>query len=276
MGEHHSVPADLTGVTMPRDDSVHAIPTTPRRRFEVAEPLQIKLFVLKGQIAHRRVVDSFSHLDQLAQDLVSDGWLQPLETVVGRRRLSHRPEPLDLGLINVGQHLAPASIVAGVAEAESFDKLARTLIIFSRPNPDRVAAGLSGQSQRLVHDHRTMAAAAMIGMYDDTDPHQMQVVARRQIQHKHPDGVGSVLRYVEIVLWGIQIPAVTHLRGQHLRDRRERIGVIDLTRRLFDVGDCGDLAHVVRLDAYERHQTRVPHSARLSRHAIFETRLAAA
>ena len=39
MGEHHSVPADLTGVTMPRDHSVHTIPTTPRRRFEVAQPL---------------------------------------------------------------------------------------------------------------------------------------------------------------------------------------------------------------------------------------------
>ena len=153
MGEHHSVPADLTGVAMPPDDSVDVIPTSPRRRFEVTQPLQIKLFVLKSQIAHRRVVDSFSHLDQLAKDLVRDGWLQPLETVVGRRGLSRNPEPLDLGLINVCQHLAPASIVAGVAEAESFDKPARTLIIFSRPDPDRVAAGLSGQSQRLVHDH---------------------------------------------------------------------------------------------------------------------------
>src|SRR5688572_22245770 len=105
-----------------------------------------------------------------------------------------------------------------------------------------------------------MATAAMIRMYDDTDPHQMQVVARRQIEHKRPYGVGSVLRYVEIVLWGIQVPAVTHLRSQHFRDRGERIGVIDLTRRLFDGGDRGDLAHVVRLDAYERHQTRVPHS----------------
>ena len=40
MGEHHRVPADLTGVTMPRDDSVHAIPTASRRRFKVTQPLQ--------------------------------------------------------------------------------------------------------------------------------------------------------------------------------------------------------------------------------------------
>src|SRR5688500_14252746 len=153
MGEHHGVPADLTGVTMPRDDSVHAIPTASRRRFKVTQPLQIRPFVLKSQIAHRRVVDSFSHLDQLAQDLVRTGWLQPLETVVGRRRLNHGPELLDLSLINVGSYLAPASIVACVAEAESFDEPARALIIFSRPDPDRVAAGLLGQSQRLVHDH---------------------------------------------------------------------------------------------------------------------------
>ena len=36
------------------------------------------------------------------------------------------------------------------------------------------------------------------------------------------------------------------------------VGVVDLTRRLLDVGDDGDPSHVVRLDAYERHQTRVP------------------
>ena len=82
-------------VATPADDSIHAIPTPPRRRFKIAKPLQIKLLVLIGQLAHRRVVDSSSHLDELAQDLVRDGWLQSLETVVGRRRLSHRPEPLD-------------------------------------------------------------------------------------------------------------------------------------------------------------------------------------
>ena len=82
-----------------------------------------------------------------------------------------------------------------------------------------------------------MAVAAMIGMYDDPDPRQMQVVACRQIQHKRPDRVGCVLGYVEIVLWSIQVPAVTHLPGQHLGDRRERVGVIDLTRRLLNAGD---------------------------------------
>ena len=98
----------------------------------------------------------------------------------------------------------------------------------------------------------------MIGMHKDPGPDQMQVVAGRQIQHKRPDGVGSILRYVEIVLWGIEVPAVTHLPGQHLGDRWERLGVVDVTRRLLDVGDYGDLGHVVGLDAYEGHQTRVP------------------
>src|SRR5215207_7715914 len=176
VGEDNSVPADLTGRAMPRDNSIHAIPTTPRRRFKITKPLQIKLLVLIGQLAHRRVVDSRSHLDELAENLVRNGWLQSLEAVVRRRRRSHRPEPLNFGLINLGQHLAPARIVAGVREAESFDKLAGTLIIFSSPDPDRAAARLAGQSQRFVHDHRAMAAPAMIRMYPDVDPHQMQVV----------------------------------------------------------------------------------------------------
>jgi hypothetical protein len=36
------------------------------------------------------------------------------------------------------------------------------------------------------------------------------------------------------------------------------VRVVDVARRLLDVGDDGDPSHVVRLDAYERHQTRVP------------------
>ena len=57
-----------------------------------------------------------------------------------------------------------------------------------------------------------------------------------------PTGLGGVLGYVEIVLCGLEIPAVTQIPGQHLGDRRKRVGVVDLTRRLFDVGDGGDLA----------------------------------
>src|SRR5215218_6516286 len=202
MGEYHSVPADLTGRAMPRDNSIHAIPTTPRRRFKITKPLQIKLLVLIGQLAHRRVVDSRSHLDELAENLVRNGWLQSLEAVVRRRRRSHLPEPLNFALINLGQHLAPARVVAGVSAAESFDKLARTLIIFSSPDPDRAAACLAGQSQRFVHDHRAMAAAAMIGMYPDAGPHQMQVVSSWKIRRKRADRVGSVLGCVEVVLRG--------------------------------------------------------------------------
>ena len=63
------------------------------------------------------------------------------------------------------------------------------------------------------------------------------------------------------MLFGLEIPAVTHLPGEHLGDQGKSVGVVDLPCRIFDTGDGGDLAHVVGLDAYEGHHTRVPHSA---------------
>jgi hypothetical protein len=97
----------------------------------------------------------------------------------------------------------------------------------------------------------------MIRMYPDLSPDQMQVVSSRQFHRQHSDRVGRVIRYVEIVLWRLEIPAVTHFPGQHLGDHGERIGVVDLPRRLQDAGDCGHLSKVVRLEAYERHPFRV-------------------
>jgi hypothetical protein len=86
----------------------------------------------------------------------------------------------------------------------------------------------------------------------------MQVVASRKVYRQNTDGLGGVIRYVEIVLGGLKIPAITHIAGQHLGNNRKRVRVVDLTRRLLDVGDDGDPRQVVRLNAYERHQTRVP------------------
>ena len=59
-------------------------PRPTQRRLEVAKSLQVKLFVFIGQIAHRRVVDRRSDLDQLTENLIRDRRLQPFETVVGR------------------------------------------------------------------------------------------------------------------------------------------------------------------------------------------------
>jgi hypothetical protein len=162
-------------------------------------------------------------------------------------------------LIDIAEHLSPASVVAGIREAEALDEPLRALIIFSYPDPDRAAARLPRHSEHLVHDHRTVAASAMIWMHENLSPDQMQVVAARHIQRKYTDRVSRILWYVEIVIFRLELPAVTHLIGQHFGDHWERVGVIDPTRRLLDVTDCGDLAHVVRPDAYESHQTRVPY-----------------
>jgi hypothetical protein len=103
-----------------------------------------------------------------------------------------------------------------------------------------------------------MPAPAMIGMHQDLSPHQMQVVASRKVHRQHADGLGGVIRYVEVVLSGLKIPAITQIPDEHFWNGRKVVGVVDLTRRLLDVGDDGDPSLVVRLDAYERHQTRVP------------------
>jgi hypothetical protein len=113
-----------------------------------------------------------------------------------------------------------------------------------------------------------MTAAAMIRVDEDLGPHQVSVVAHRHVHRKYPDRASRILRRVEIVLCRLEVPAVTHLPRQHFRNDSERVGVVNLARRLLDVGDCCDLAKVVGLDAYERHHTRVPHLA-ASCHAIF-------
>src|SRR5215211_6979906 len=113
-----------------------------------------------------------------------------------------------------------------------------------------------------------MTLPAIIGMYPDLSPNQMQVVASREIDRHCPNRLVSVIRHVEIMLGGIEIPAVAHRGRQHLGYHRERIGVVDVPHSLLNVGNCGDLSHVVRFDAYEAHQTRVPHMV-LFRHVIF-------
>ena len=224
MSNHHGVAAHLTGRAIPGNDAISAISSAGHRRLPVLEPLQIELLVLVGEIPHGCVVDGRRHLDKFGQDLISDWWLQPFETVGRRRLFGHSPEPPYLGQIYIRQHLASTRVVAGVLEPESLGELTRTLIIFSRANPDRVAARVASHSQRFRHDRRTVAAPAMIGMHEDLGPDQMQVVAGWQVHHEHPYGVARILRYVEIVFGGLEIPAVTHPRGQQLRDRWERLG----------------------------------------------------
>src|SRR6188472_186324 len=132
--------------------------------------------------------------------------------------------------------------MAGVAETESFDKAAGALIIFSRSHPDRVAVSLTCDPQHLIHDHGAVAATAMIGMHDDLRPNQMQVVAGRHVHCEHSYWASRILRYVEIVLCGLEVPPVPHLPGQHFRDYWECVGVVDLPRRLLNAGDCGYLS----------------------------------
>ena len=156
-------------------------------------------------------------------------------------------------MINVGEHLAATSIVTGVAEAEPLDESAGSLIIFSRPDPDRVAASFARPLQCLVHDRRTMATATMIGMNHDLGPHEMQVVPGRHVQRKYTDRVGSVRRCVEIALLRFEVPAVTEVTCQNFWDGRKVVGVVNPTRRILEGGDRGDLCHVVRLDAFEGH-----------------------
>src|SRR3954470_1806972 len=102
-----------------------------------------------------------------------------------------------------------------------------------------------------------MPAATMIRMHPDLSPDQMQVVSGRNLHRERSDALHCLIRYVEIVLRRLEIPAVMHFPGEHFGDNRERFGVVDLPRRLLDVGNCGDLSNVVRLDAYQRHPTRV-------------------
>jgi hypothetical protein len=56
---------------MPCDDPIGTIPATEQRRLVVSEPLHIELFVLVGELTHRRVIDGGGYLDQLTQQLVS-------------------------------------------------------------------------------------------------------------------------------------------------------------------------------------------------------------
>src|SRR5215208_4332380 len=110
----------------------------------------------------------------------------------------------------------------------------------------------------------------MIRMYEDLSPDQMQIVEGRQVHDQHADRISAVLRCVEIVLCGLAIPAVTHLPSEHLGDRRECGRVIDLACCLLNAGNSGDLGQGVGVDAYERHQTRVPYSAATTPR-VFET-----
>ena len=56
---------------MPCDDPIGTIPVTEQGRLVVPEPLHIELFVLVGELTHRRVIDGGGYLDQLTQQLVS-------------------------------------------------------------------------------------------------------------------------------------------------------------------------------------------------------------
>lgn len=158
--------ADLVGHRVPGEDPVQAAAHAGVGGLHILQPLQIEHLVLEHQIAHRRVVDGCGHRDELGEHAFGRRRDLPDEPVLRCCGQRFGVATVHLRPVDLGQHLTPPGIVAGVDKSETFEESTSTEVVLGGADPDDRATELAGLAEDLLDDRRPVAAAAIIRMDD--------------------------------------------------------------------------------------------------------------